>query len=64
VGGAAGMATGGIVAGLVDLDLDENEAGYYAEGIRRGGTLVILDVQDDMADHAEHVMETFDPVDV
>lgn len=65
LGAAAGAATGGIVAALVDLDLPETEAGAYAEGVRRGGALVVVDVpNDEMADDAEVIMEEYDPVDM
>ena len=37
---AAGGATGGIIGALTQAGVDENEAHTYAEGIRRGGTLV------------------------
>src|SRR4051794_16692315 len=38
VGAVAGAATGGVVAGLVKTGVPEEDAQYYAEGIRRGGT--------------------------
>ncbi|MBZ0307446.1 MAG: hypothetical protein K8I82_15365, partial [Anaerolineae bacterium] len=40
IGAAAGAATGGLVAALVDTGIPEEEAHYYAESIRRGGTIV------------------------
>jgi hypothetical protein len=65
VGAAAGAATGGIVAALVNLNMTEDEAGYYAEGVRRGGTLVVVNVSsDEMVDRAEDIMEDYDPVDI
>ncbi|WP_119067811.1 hypothetical protein [Aggregatilinea lenta] len=64
LGAAAGAATGGIVAALVDLDLPEDEAGAYAEGVRRGGAMVVVDVADDLADEAEAIMEEYDPIDI
>lgn len=64
VGAVTGAATGGLVAALVDLDLDEDEAGAYAEGVRRGGALVIVEVEDALADEVEDIMEDYDPVDL
>lgn len=64
VGAATGAATGGLVAALVDLDLDEEEAGAYAEGVRRGGALVIVEVEDALADEVEDIMEEYDPIDM
>src|SRR6186997_752071 len=40
VGAAAGAATGGIVGALTQAGVSEADAHSYAEGIRRGGTLV------------------------
>jgi hypothetical protein len=40
VGAAAGAATGGIVGALTQAGVSEEEAPMYAEGVRRGGTLV------------------------
>src|SRR5688500_17984190 len=37
---ASGAAGGGVVGALVGLGLAEEEAEYYQEGLRRGGTLV------------------------
>lgn len=39
-GAVAGVATGGIIGSLTDLGVDEDDAHVYAEGMRRGGTLV------------------------
>ena len=65
IGAAAGAATGGVVAGLVDLGMDEKEAGYYAEGIRRGGALVSVDLDtDDEVTHAKGVLDRFHPINV
>jgi hypothetical protein len=40
VGAAAGAATGGIIGVLTGAGLSESDAEFYAEGLRRGGTLV------------------------
>src|SRR3954471_9671700 len=40
VGAAAGAATGGIVGALTEAGVSEADAHSYAEGVRRGGTLV------------------------
>ena len=37
---AAGGATGGLIGALTQSGVDEREAHAYAEGVRRGGTLV------------------------
>ena len=46
VGAAAGAATGGIVGALTEAGVSEDEAHSYAEGVRRGGTLVSARVAD------------------
>jgi hypothetical protein len=46
VGAAAGAATGGIVGALTEAGVSKEEAPLYAEGVRRGGTLVSARVPD------------------
>jgi hypothetical protein len=46
VGAAAGAATGGIVGALTQAGVSEEDAHRYAEGVRRGGTLVSARVPD------------------
>ncbi|MBR0995209.1 hypothetical protein JQ580_31310 [Bradyrhizobium japonicum] len=46
VGAAAGAATGGIVGALTEAGVSKEEASRYAEGVRRGGTLVTARVPD------------------
>lgn len=65
IGAASGAVTGGIVAGLVDFGVPEEHAQYYAEGIRRGGTLVSVHItQDEWADRAQSVLNRFHPIDL
>src|SRR5215203_4083300 len=46
VGAAAGAATGGIVGALTEAGISDEDAHSYAEGVRRGGTLVSARVPD------------------
>ena len=46
VGAAAGAATGGIIGALTEAGVSEEDAHTYAEGVRRGGTLVTALVPD------------------
>jgi len=64
VGAGVGAVTGGLIAGLVEMGIPEDEAGYYAEAVRRGGTLVVVNTTDDWVDRVVEVMEDHDPVDV
>ena len=45
-GAAAGAATGGIVGALTQAGVSREDASRYAEGVRRGGTLVSAKVPD------------------
>lgn len=63
-GAIAGGATGGIVGGLLNLGVSSDEASYYEEGVRRGGTLVSATVADEWANRVEEIMNRHNPVDV
>lgn len=60
----AGAAAGGIVGALVGLGIPEEQAHVYAEGVRRGGTLVMVRSSDEMADQALQIVRRFNPVDI
>ena len=64
VGGAVGGGAGGIVGALTHAGVSKEEADVYAEGVRRGGTLVSANVADDQAATAEAVLDRFDHVDI
>jgi len=57
LGAAAGGAAGGIVGALTTSGVPENHAHIYAEGVRRGGTLVTARVADDRVAEANTVLE-------
>ncbi|MBN8840376.1 MAG: hypothetical protein J0I25_09255 [Sphingomonadales bacterium] len=63
VGAAAGAATGGIVDALKNAGHGDEEANFYAEGIRRGGTLVSAKVPADRIADAEVVLRRHKAVD-
>jgi len=46
VGTATGAATGGIIGALTQAGVSNEDATVYAEGVRRGGTLVSIRVVD------------------
>lgn len=64
VGAVAGGITGGLLGALVDMGIPEESAHYYAEGVRRGGTLVSLRASDDMTNRAVDIMNRHNPVDI
>jgi hypothetical protein len=45
-GAAAGAATGGVIGALTEAGLSNDDAEAYAEGVKRGGTLVSARVAD------------------
>jgi stress response protein YsnF len=63
-GAGVGAVAGGVIGALVDMGLPEEEAHHYAEGLRRGGTLVAAQVEDSRVDEAIRIMERYHPVDV
>src|SRR5215212_9434223 len=64
VGAGIGAAAGGVIGALVGAGIPEEDAGFYAEGIRRGGTLVLVKSSDDMAQRAYDAMRRYGAVDV
>ena len=59
---AAGAVAGGLIGSLTDYGISETDAQLYAEGIRRGGTLVTVRAADDRVAKAEAILKQ--PVDV
>jgi hypothetical protein len=63
-GAAVGGAAGGLIGALTDEGVDERDAHVYAEGIRRGGTLVTARIDESRADAAQAILRNARPVDV
>lgn len=63
-GAAVGGAAGGIVGALTDAGVPENDAHVYAEGVRRGGTLVTAKVDDARASEAQSILQRHKSVDM
>ena len=64
VGAGVGAAAGGLLGLLIDLGIPEDQAKVYAEGLRKGGTLLVVRAEDDRADQAADVMNVFHPLDL
>jgi uncharacterized protein (TIGR02271 family) len=65
LGAGIGAAAGGLVGALVGAGIPEEDANVYAEGIRRGGALVSVQVAtDDDADRAANIMDRHNVVDI
>jgi hypothetical protein len=56
---AAGGATGGLIGALTQSGIGEDEAGTYAEGVRRGGSLVTARVPDTDRARFEAIMDRY-----
>ena len=56
IGAAAGGAAGGLIGSLTDAGIDEDDAHVYAEGVKRGGTLVTARVDETEVDAAEAIL--------
>jgi uncharacterized membrane protein len=57
VGAAAGAGAGGIVGALTGAGMSDDESHTYAEGIRRGGSVVSARVNDSDADKARAALQ-------
>jgi hypothetical protein len=65
LGGAAfGFAIGGIIGALGELGVPKEEAEFYAEGVRRGSTMIVVKRDKDSADRARalEILERHNPV--
>jgi len=65
VGALAGAPTGGLVAGLIHTHhMDAEDAELYAEGVRRGDTLVTAHIDDTNVSSARDILNRYNPTDV
>ena len=62
-GAAVGGAAGGLIGSLTDAGVPEHDAHVYAEGVRRGGTLVTARVDDARASEANAILQRYKAVD-
>jgi len=63
VGAGAGAAAGGLLGSLVGAGVDEADAHVYAEGVRRGGTLVTARVDESRRAEVEAILSRYSGVD-
>jgi hypothetical protein len=63
-GAVAGGAAGGIVGAMIESGVPENDAHLYAEGVRRGGSLVVAKVDQDNAASADAILARSRAVDL
>lgn len=62
-GAVVGGAAGGLVGALTGAGVPERDAQFYAEGVRRGGTLVTARVDDARAATAREILQRYNWVD-
>jgi Heat induced stress protein YflT domain len=62
-GAVVGGAAGGLVGSLTGAGVPEGDAQFYAEGVRRGGTLVTARVDDARAPTAREILQRYKAVD-
>ena len=62
-GAVVGGAAGGLVGALTGAGVPERDANFYAEGVRRGGTLVTARVDDARAAMAREILQRYKAVD-
>ena len=62
-GAVAGGAAGGLIGALTESGVSEDDAHVYAEGVRRGGTLVTAKVDESFQAEAEAILRKSNWVD-
>jgi hypothetical protein len=63
-GAGVGAVAGGLIGGLTGVGVSEEDAGYYAEAVRRGGALVMVRADDSRAEEAARIMRSHGAVDI
>ncbi len=63
-GAAVGGAAGGIIGALQNEGLDEKDANFSAEYIRRGGSLVVVKVEDNRVAETERILQSENSINV
>jgi uncharacterized protein (TIGR02271 family) len=63
-GAGVGAVAGGLIGALTSAGVPESHAEYYAEGVRRGGTLVTVSARDEDAEEVMRILNRHNPVDI
>ena len=64
VGAGVGAAAGGLVGSLTGAGISHEDANLYAEGVRRGGTLVTVRTDDAMVEQVADILDRDGTVDL
>jgi hypothetical protein len=57
LGALAGGTVGGVIGALTQAGIDEDDAHVYAEGVRRGGTLVTVRADESVVSAAQAILD-------
>lgn len=52
-----GAAAGGMIGALTGMNIPESDAKYYADGVQRGGTLVVVETDEAEAERAREILD-------
>ena len=63
-GAGAGAVAGSLIGALTDLGVDETEAQYYAEAVRRGAGLVTVRADESRVEEAERILRNHGAFDI
>jgi uncharacterized protein (TIGR02271 family) len=63
-GAGIGAVAGGLIGSLTRLGIPEEQARNYAEAVRRGGALVTVRAEDDMAERVADIMSEHNAIDI
>jgi hypothetical protein len=63
-GAGAGAVAGGLIGALKHSGVPHEDAGYYAESVRRGGALVTLRADESRAEHAVEILRECGAIDL
>jgi len=63
-GAGIGAAAGGLVGALTESGVPEEDAKYYAEGVRRGDVLVTVNTDSSNVDRVSDILDRYDAIDV
>jgi len=63
-GAGVGAAAGGLIGTLTSAGVEEEHAGTYSEGLRRGGHLVAVRAEEGRAAEVERILQQHGPVDM
>lgn len=64
LGAVVGGVAGGLIGALTESGVSEEDTHLYAEGVRRGGSLVTARVADERVSEADAILAGASPVDI